>query len=288
MTVSAVRYSSPSGEIRIGRLDGDQITDAGPDGPRGFVPDAAGWAAIDGASGPTHAAADVTIHASSVPTKVLCIGLNYRDHAEESELAIPELPVVFAKWPSSLVGTGASIVLPPEEKRPDYEAELGIVVLEDVHARHARERALEGRRRTARSTTCPAGSTSWRRRCGSSCSASRSTRSGRWGRSVNADGVDLNALDVKGTVSGERMQNSNTKNFIFNIEELIVYVSMATTIEAGDVLDHRHARRRRRRQGPEALSGARRRGRDRGRGRADPAQPGGRRMTRAIVRRWAT
>ncbi len=51
MTVSAVRYTSPSGEIRIGRLDGDQITDAGPDGPRGFVPDAAGWAAIDGASG---------------------------------------------------------------------------------------------------------------------------------------------------------------------------------------------------------------------------------------------
>ena len=47
MTVSAVRYSSPSGEIRIGRLDGDQITDAGPDGPRGFVPDAAGWASID-------------------------------------------------------------------------------------------------------------------------------------------------------------------------------------------------------------------------------------------------
>ena len=53
---------------------------------------------------------------------------------------------------------------------------------------------------------------------------------------VNADGVDLNALDVKGTVSGERMQNSNTRNFIFNIEQLIVYVSMATTIEAGDVL----------------------------------------------------
>ena len=59
---------------------------------------------------------------------------------------------------------------------------------------------------------------------------------GPMGPLVNADGVDLNALDVRGTVSGEVMQSSNTRNFIFGIEELIVYVSMATTIEAGDVL----------------------------------------------------
>ena len=235
MTVSAVRYSSPSGEIRIGRLDGDQITDAGPDGPRGFVPDAAGWAAIDGASGPTHAAADVTIHASSVPTKVLCIGLNYRDHAEESELAIPELPVVFAKWPSSLVGTGASIVLPPEEKRPDYEAELGI-----VFSKTFTRATLEN----ARSTV--GGYCAFHDVSGRQYQLETPLRQfvlgksfdtfGPMGPLVNADGVDLNALDVKGTVSGERMQNSNTKNFIFNIEQLIVYVSMATTIEAGDVL----------------------------------------------------
>jgi 2-keto-4-pentenoate hydratase/2-oxohepta-3-ene-1,7-dioic acid hydratase in catechol pathway len=235
MTASAVRYASPSGEIRIGRLDGDRITDAGPDGLRGFVPDDAGWAAIDAAAGPQHAAADVTILASSVPTKILAIGLNYRDHAEESELAIPEVPVLFSKWPSCLIGTGQAIVLPPEEKRPDYEAELGIVFSKTF------TRATLDNARSMVGGYCAFHDVSGRQFqletplrqfvLGKSFDTF-----GPMGPLVKADGVDLNALDVKGTVSGEVMQSSNTKNFIFGIEELIVYVSMATTIEAGDVL----------------------------------------------------
>ncbi len=235
MTASAVRYASPSGEIRIGRLDGDQITDAAPDGPRGFVPDAAGWAAIAAAAGTKHAAADVTILASSAPTKVICIGLNYRDHAEESELPIPDLPVVFAKWPSSLIGTGQSIVLPPEETRPDYEAELGIVFSETF------TRATLENARSKVGGYCAFHDVSGRKYqletplrqfvLGKSFDTF-----GPMGPLAPAEGVDLNALDVRGTVSGEMLQSSNTRNFIFNIEELIVYVSMATTIEAGDVL----------------------------------------------------
>lgn len=235
MTASAVRYTTPSGESRIGRLDGDQITDAGPDGLRGFVPDAAGWAAIDAASGAQHAAGAVTILASSVPTKILCIGLNYRDHAAESQLAIPELPVVFSKWPSSLIGTGSSIVLPPEERRPDYEAELAIVFHETF------TRATLENARSKVGGYCAFHDVSGRQFqletplrqfvLGKSFDTF-----GPMGPLVNADGVDLNALDVRGTVSGEVMQSSNTRNFIFGIEELIVYVSMATTIEAGDVL----------------------------------------------------
>ncbi|MDX6376616.1 MAG: hypothetical protein QOE98_919 [Gaiellaceae bacterium] len=235
MTASAVRYASPSGEIRIGRLDGDRITDAGPDTVRGFVPDAAGWAAIDAASGQQHAAGDVTILASSVPTKILCIGLNYRDHAEESQLDIPELPVVFSKWPSALIGTGQSIVLPPEETRPDYEAELGIV-FNQTFTRATLESA-----RSMVGGYCAFHDVSGRKYqletplrqfvLGKSFDTF-----GPMGPLVNADGVDLDALDVRGTVSGEVMQNSNTRNLIFGIEQLIVYVSMATTIEAGDVL----------------------------------------------------
>src|SRR5262249_13038229 len=120
----------PSGETRIGRLDDGTVTDAGPDGPRGFVPDAAGWAMIDAASGQQHAAGDVTMLAPVVPTKVVCIGLNYRDHAAEAQLDTPASPVVFSKWPSCLIGTGQPVVLPPEESRPDYEAELAIVFAE--------------------------------------------------------------------------------------------------------------------------------------------------------------
>jgi 2-keto-4-pentenoate hydratase/2-oxohepta-3-ene-1,7-dioic acid hydratase in catechol pathway len=226
---------SPSGEIRIGRLDDGTVTDAGPDGPRGFVPDAAGWAMIDAAVGPQHAAADVTMLAPVVPTKVLCIGLNYRDHAEESQLDIPPSPVVFSKWPSCLIGTGQPVVLPPEESRPDYEAELAIVFAETF----TRASLETGRGRVG--AYCAFQDVSGRQYqletplrqfvVGKSFDTF-----GPMGPLVRADGVDLNALDVRGTVSGEVMQDSNTRNFIFNIEQLIEYVSMATTIEAGDVL----------------------------------------------------
>jgi 2-keto-4-pentenoate hydratase/2-oxohepta-3-ene-1,7-dioic acid hydratase in catechol pathway len=235
VTASAVRYASPSGEVRIGRLDGDTVTDAGPDGPRGFVPDAAGWALIDAAAGAQHAAGDVTMLAPVVPTKVLCIGLNYRDHAEESQLDIPELPVVFSKWPSCLIGTGQAVMLPAEEKRPDYEAELA-VVFSETFTRATLDTAL-----SKVGAYCAFQDVSGRQYqletplrqfvLGKSFDTF-----GPMGPLARVDGVDLNAVDVRGTVSGELMQSSNTRNLIFSIERLIEYVSMATTIEAGDVL----------------------------------------------------
>jgi 2-keto-4-pentenoate hydratase/2-oxohepta-3-ene-1,7-dioic acid hydratase in catechol pathway len=235
VTASAVRYVSPSGEIRIGRLDGGTVTDAGPDGPRGFVPDAAGWALIDAAAGPQHAADAVTMLAPSAPSKVICIGLNYRDHAAESQLDIPASPVVFSKWPSCLIGTGQPVVLPQEESRPDYEAELAVVFS---------ERFTRATPETARSKV--GGYCAFQDVSGRQYQLETPLRQfvvgksfdtfGPMGPLVRADGVDLNALDVRGTVSGEVMQNSNTRNFIFDIEQLVTYVSMATTIEAGDVL----------------------------------------------------
>ena len=68
-----------------------------------------------------------------MPRKLICIGLNYRDHAEESELDIPAVPVIFAKWSTSLIGHGETIVIPREETRPDYEGELAIVIGEPVY-----------------------------------------------------------------------------------------------------------------------------------------------------------
>ena len=116
---------------------------------------------------------------------------------------------------------GQSIVLPPEEKRPDYEAELGIVF-------SRRSRAPRSRTRARRSAAyCAFHDVSGRQYqletplrqfvLGKSFDTF-----GPMGPLVNADGVDLNALDVRGTVSGEVMQSSNTRNFIFNIEQLIV------------------------------------------------------------------
>ncbi len=74
-----------------------------------------------------------------IPNKLIAIGLNYRDHAEESELDIPATPVVFAKWTSSLIGHGAPIVIPREETRPDFEGELAVVLASRLYRADAEQ-----------------------------------------------------------------------------------------------------------------------------------------------------
>jgi acylpyruvate hydrolase len=232
----AVRFLNPAGEIRLGRLDGTTVIDAGADGERGFIPDDAGWASIDAAAGPSYPAGDVTYLPPVVPTKIVCIGLNYRDHAAESQLEIPTTPVVFSKWPSALTGHGQDIVLPPEETRPDYEGELALVFAQRfTRATPATARSMVG------------GYCAFNDVSGRKFQLETPLRQFTVGKSfdtfgpmgpaiVDAAGVDLGALDVKTTLTGEVRQNSNTRNFIFPVEAMIEYVSMATTIEAGDVL----------------------------------------------------
>ena len=76
------------------------------------------------------------------PGKLICVGLNYRDHAEEQGVELPEEPLLFAKWPNALIGPGDPIVIPPIVSRCDYEAELGVVIGARVKA-VSKESALE-------------------------------------------------------------------------------------------------------------------------------------------------
>ena len=92
--MKAVRYVDPAGATRIGRLDDERVVDAGPAGPIGFVPDDEGWAEVEAASGDEHALSDVQLLHPTHARKILAIGLNYRSHAEESELDVPAVPVV--------------------------------------------------------------------------------------------------------------------------------------------------------------------------------------------------
>jgi 2-keto-4-pentenoate hydratase/2-oxohepta-3-ene-1,7-dioic acid hydratase in catechol pathway len=236
MPASAVRYVDPSGEERIGALEGEAVRDVGPAGPRGFVPSPEGWAAIDAASGPAHALRSVRILPPVAPSKVICIGLNYRDHAEESRLDIPDVPVVFTKHPSCLVGQGESIVLPHEATRPDYEGELAIVIGE-----RCRRVALGD------ALGVVGGYTAFNDVSGRRAQFDTPLRQFTYGKSfdtfgpigpsiVRSRGADLGALDVTTVVSGEVMQQSNTRNLIFGVAELIEYVTRATTLEAGDVI----------------------------------------------------
>ena len=236
MPGQAVRFVDPSGAERIGRLDGETVTDAGPAEPEGFVPTAEAWRELDAADGATYAVDELRLLAPVMPRKLIAIGLNYRDHAAESDLAIPEVPVIFAKWPTAVIGPGDEIVIPREETRPDYEAEMGLVI----------------GRRVKRATGADAlaaigGITAVHDVSGRRGQLETPLRQFTWGKSFDTfapmgpaitrpDGLDLSNLGIKGIVSGETLQDSNTSNLIFNPQQLVEYCSMATTLEPGDVI----------------------------------------------------
>jgi 2-keto-4-pentenoate hydratase/2-oxohepta-3-ene-1,7-dioic acid hydratase in catechol pathway len=231
-----VRFLDAANDVRIGRLESDVVYDAGPAGPRGFVPDEEGWRKVSEAAGLAMPVEEARLLHPTVPGKILAIGLNYRDHAEESELEIPPVPVVFAKWPSALTGHGHPIVIPLEETRPDYEGEVAVVLGRTVYrVREDEARAAVG------------GITALHDVSGRRAQLETPLRQFTLGKSFDtfspmgpcvssAEGVDLTNIDIETTVSGEVMQSSNTSNLIFSIVELIVYLSKGMTLEAGDVI----------------------------------------------------
>jgi 2-keto-4-pentenoate hydratase/2-oxohepta-3-ene-1,7-dioic acid hydratase in catechol pathway len=234
--VKAVRYIDSAGAARLGRLDGETVVDAGAAGPCGFVPDEAGWAAVAGASGPETAVAEVRLLHPVEPRKILAIGLNYRAHADESELDVPAVPVVFAKFPSALIGHGEDIVIPREETRPDFEGELAVII---------GRRTYRADRETARGAI--GGITAFHDVSGRRAQLETPLRQFTLGKSFDTfapmgpcvtslDGVDLADLGVRTTVSGEVMQDANTGDLIFAVEDLVAYLSAGTTLEPGDVI----------------------------------------------------
>jgi 2-keto-4-pentenoate hydratase/2-oxohepta-3-ene-1,7-dioic acid hydratase in catechol pathway len=234
--VKAIRFAAADGEARVGVLDGETIRDAGPSGPQGFVPTDEAWAALRDAAGPEVALADVRVLPPVVPGKIAAIGLNYRSHAEESELDVPAVPVVFAKFPSSVIGHDDDIVIPREETRPDFEGELAVVI----------------GRRTYRAEPADAlgaigGITALHDVSGRRAQLETPLRQFTLGKSFDTftpmgpviaslDGLDLTDIDVRTTISGEVMQDANTRDLIFPVAELIVYLSKGMTLEPGDVI----------------------------------------------------
>ena len=234
--MKAVRFVDTNGETRIGRLEDSTITDAGVADPRGFLPTADGWAAIEAADGPRYQTADVRLLHPVTPEKIVGIGLNYRSHAEESELDIPKVPVLFAMWSSALIGHGAEIVIPREETRPDYEGELAVVIGQRVYrADREQARAAVG------------GISAFNDVSGRRAQLETPLRQFTLGKSfdtfapmgpcvASADGLDLADIEVRTTVSGELMQDANTCDLIFSVEDLIMYMSAGVTLEPGDVI----------------------------------------------------
>jgi 2-keto-4-pentenoate hydratase/2-oxohepta-3-ene-1,7-dioic acid hydratase in catechol pathway len=168
------------------------------------------------------------------PGKIVCVGLNYRDHAEEQGVDLPQEPLLFAKWGTSLIGPGDPIVIPPVVTKCDYEAELGVVIGSRVKG-VSRENALEAVR-------------------GYVCANDVSARDlqfadGQWtrGKSVDtfcpvgplvpvAEVPDPHALRIRAIVSGEVLQDSTTANLIFGVDEVISHAAKTMTLEPGDLI----------------------------------------------------
>ncbi|WP_227377650.1 fumarylacetoacetate hydrolase family protein [Haladaptatus halobius] len=168
------------------------------------------------------------------PGKIICAGMNYHDHAEEQDEEIPEDPLLFAKAPTTVTNPGSPIVHPIDVEEVDYEVELGVVVgrtgrridageaddyvagytvINDVSARDAQFSDGQFFRGKSYDTFSPMGPTL-----------------------VAGDEFDPNAVNVELRVNGDIKQSSNTEEFIFDVGELISYISNVMTLRPGDVI----------------------------------------------------
>ena len=169
------------------------------------------------------------------PPKLICVGLNYRDHAAESKMEIPKVPTIFNKFATSVIGPEDPIRLPKNSAEPDYEAEFAFVIgkggrhippgewpkhvfgytmVNDVSARDFQRATTQWLMGKTFDTFAPMGP-----------------------YLVTADEVvDPHVLDISLKIGDEVLQNSNTRELIFKIPELVAYLSSVFTLEPGDVV----------------------------------------------------
>lgn len=167
-----------------------------------------------------------------VPSKIVAVGLNYRDHAEEMRLPIPAEPRIFFKPPSALCGPDDPIVYPACSGRVDFEAELAVVMKKrcrNVPAERAREHVLGYtclNDVTARDLHVRDGQPTRAKAFDSFCPV---------GPCIVTD-IDPNGVDLETWINGERRQASNTKYLICPVEDLVARISAIMTLLPGDVI----------------------------------------------------
>lgn len=168
-----------------------------------------------------------------MPSKIVCVGRNYLEHARELGNELPERPLIFLKPPSSVIGDGQAIRLPPQSERVEHEGEIAVVIgrrawqvrageamryvagyapLNDVTARDLQKLDGQWTRAKGFDTFCPIGAT------------------------VAADGRDPATLEVICRVNGEVRQRGRAADMAFPVPELIEYISSVMTLEPGDVI----------------------------------------------------
>ena len=194
------------------------------------------WAEKDGASAPRVAASVRLGPPICRPSKIVCIGLNYRDHAAESKMEIPKEPVIFFKATTSLVGPNDALVIPRKATKVDWEVELAVVIGKKA-LYVAKEKALEHVAGYALHNDY-------------SERSFQLERGGQWVKGKSADTFaplgpfvatpdelgDVSRLPMWLKVNGQVRQNGTTANMIFDVATLVAYVSEFMTLLPGDVI----------------------------------------------------
>jgi 2-keto-4-pentenoate hydratase/2-oxohepta-3-ene-1,7-dioic acid hydratase in catechol pathway len=214
-----VRFSL-GGEVRYGMLEGDTVKVL-----RGSPFDCQGFSF-------SVRLEQIELLAPCLPSKIVCVGLNYRDHAEEIGASLPEEPHIFLKPPTAVIGPGQAIVIPSMSRRVDYEGELALVVKKRARNVPPEEAA-----------DCILGYT-----CFNDVTARDLVEKDKGplrakmfdtfaaiGPCISC-GIDPGALALKTYVNGELRQSSNTSNLVFDPLQLVSFVSAVMTLLPGDVI----------------------------------------------------
>jgi len=182
-------------------------------------------------SGEVLAVEDAELLAPCCPSKIVCVGLNYVEHAKELKMKLPDEPILFLKPPSAVIGPGADIVMPESSQRVDYEGELGVVI-----GKRCKAIAADEAKKHILGYTCFNDVTA----------RDLQQKDGQWTRAKSFDtfapfgpwiaSIDPSDADIKTRLNGQIRQSSNTADLIFGVPELIEFISNVMTLEPGDVI----------------------------------------------------
>ena len=230
-----VTYSTGGGAPKVGHIEDDGIQPLGGGSLLEYI--LHGRSPDRQPGGEVVALEEASLHPPIArPGKIVAIGLNYEDHAEETGAPIPDKPVVFGKYPNTIVGPGAPIRIPPITEQVDYEAELAVVIGE--RAKNVSEaEALNYVFGYANSNDVSARDLQF-------------SEGGQWTRSKSIDTFlplgpyvatrdeipDPQDLYIRAILNGETVQDGTTSKMIFSVAELVSFLSRGMTLEPGDVI----------------------------------------------------
>lgn len=180
----------------------------------------------------THDIVDIEITPPLRPSKIVCVGLNYKDHAKELNMDLPTKPIIFIKPSTTVIGHLDSIIYPKSSTQVDYEAELGIVISKKAHnvdKKHSQE--FIGGFTVVNDVTA----------------RDKQRKDVQWTRAKSFDtfaplgpcietGIDPMSQNISLKLNNEIKQNSNTKNMIFKVDELVEFISNIMTLLPGDII----------------------------------------------------